>query len=154
MKNSNQNFPIKANFYRHIIDSSANKDKVELGWFSISHNFIPVKNNRRKFYGKWFCISSDGNKIYRQLKLDPTLKYATSNPEIIIDWLGFIILKNYDVDSTTKELQCEIRLANWFERIHANIIHPEQGIRAAYKIALISVVLGFISLFLSIYQML
>jgi hypothetical protein len=150
MKSKNENFPIRRNFSRHISPSNSNKSEPEIGWFSISHNFINEKENRRKMYSKWFCLKSGNNKIYRQLKFDPTLN-STDNPQITIDWQGFIELHGYEVKSDFKEIDCEIRPANSIECIIANFNHPNQGLRAAYQISLLSLFIGVISLLISIF---
>jgi hypothetical protein len=143
-------FLIVANFTRHIYNNETNKNQLELGWFSISHHFIVNKIERRKSYGKWFKIKSNKTKIYRQLKFDPTLKALGDNPEIILDWDGFIKLHDFDIDSNSKEIKCSIERANLFEIILANIKHPDQGLSAAFILGIISLLIGILSLFLSI----
>ncbi len=137
---------ISLEFVRHIEKSDTNHKQLELGWFSISHVFINDKLQRRKSYGKWFKIQSNERIIYRQLKFDPTLKGVGDNPEINLDWDGFIKLHNYDVDSNTREITCQIKKANYVEIIIANLKHPNQGLRAAFQLGIISLILSIISL--------
>jgi len=125
---------------------------IDLGWFSISHKLVHNKKDRRFLYGKWFCIQANGKTIYRLLKFDPTLKSIEGQEQIVIDWLGSIKLNGYDSDSELLPIEYEIRLANWLEIIRANISHPNQGLRAAYKLGFVSLLLGLISLLISIIQ--
>lgn len=145
MSDSNS-FPIVGNFTRHFYNNETSKNQLELGWFSISHHFIENKIERRRSYGKWFKIQSNKRTIYRQLKFDPTLKGAGDNPEINLDWHGFIKLHDYEVDSNAKEITCQIKRANYFEILLANLNHPNQGLRAAFKLGIISLILSIISL--------
>jgi hypothetical protein len=147
MQKSNH-FIISSEFVRHIEKSDTNHKQLELGWFSISHVFIIDKIERRKSYGKWFKIQSNKRTIYRQLKFDPTLKGAGDNPEISLDWDGFIKLHDYDVDSNTREINCQIKRANYIEILFANLKHPNQGLRAAFILGIISLLLSIISLVL------
>jgi hypothetical protein len=139
-------FIISSEFVRHIEKSDTNHKQLELGWFSISHVFISNKIERRKSYGKWFKIQSNKRTIYRQLKFDPTLKGAGDNPEINLDWDGFIKLHDYEVDSNDSKIFCQIQKANYFEILFANLNHPDQGLRAAFKLGIISLILSIISL--------
>ena len=127
-------------------------DENDLGWFSISHNLVKNKNERRSLYGKWFCIKANGIKIYRQLKFNPTLKSIDGQEQIALDWLGSIRLNNYNSENETSVSEYEIRQANWLESIYANIYHPNQSMRAAYKLGIVSLLLGLISLLISIIQ--
>ena len=147
MQKSNH-FIISSEFVRHIEKSDTNHKQLELGWFSISHVFISNKIERRKSYGKWFKIQSNKRTIYRQLKFDPTLKGVGDNPEISLDWDGFIKLHDYDVDSNTREINCQIKRANYIEILFANLKHPNQGLRAAFILGIISLLLSIISLVL------
>lgn len=140
------NFIISANFVRKFDISDTNQKQLELGWFSISHVFISDKIKRRKSYGKWFKIQSDKRIIYRQLKFDPTLKGTGDNPEINLDWDGFIKLHDYEVNSNAKEITCQIKRANYFEILFANLNHPNQGLRAAFELGIISLILSIFSL--------
>jgi hypothetical protein len=144
---------ISADFVRKFDKVDTNQKQLELGWFSISHIFIKDKIERRKSYGKWFKIQSNKRTIYRQLKFDPTLIGSGDDPEINLDWAGFIKLHDYEVDSNAKEITCKIKRANFFEILFANLNHPDQGLRAAYKLGLISLIFGLGSLFISLYQM-
>ncbi len=138
---------ITSEFVRRIEKSDTNHKQLELGWFSISHVFIIDKIERRKSYGKWFKIQSNNRIIYRQLKFDPTLKATGDNPEINLDWDGFIKLHDYEVDSNDNKIFCQIERANYFEILFANLNHPDQGLRAAFKLGIISLILSIISLF-------
>jgi hypothetical protein len=138
----NISFPIETTFER------TNKKDIDLGWFSISHHFIKEKKLRRKYYGKWFCISANGNKIYRLLTFTPNLKYSNGEEEIILDWVGFISLNSFNPELETDKIKIEIRPARWDESIYANIVHPNQTVRAAYRISLVSLILGFLAFFL------
>ena len=133
-------FPIKDKFNRVF------KNDIELGWFSISHHFVSDKYHRRKFYGKWFCISIKGAKVFRLLKFTPNLKFDGDIKEIVIDWQGFVELNTYNADLEDGEMLLTIRPAKWHEKIYANLIHPDQAVRAAYKLGIVSLVLGIISL--------
>jgi hypothetical protein len=144
MQKSNH-FIISSEFVRHIEKSDTNHNQLELGWFSISHVFIIDKIERRKSYGKWFKIQSNKRKIYRQLKFDPTLKGVGDNPEINLDWDGFIKLHDYDVDSNTREINCQIKRANYIEILIANLNHPNQGLRAAFILGVISLLISIIT---------
>jgi hypothetical protein len=137
---------ITSEFVRHIEKSNTNHKQLELGWFSISHLFIDDKTERRKSYGKWFKIQSNNRTIYRLLKFDPTLKCLGDNPEINLDWDGFIKLHDYEVDSNDNKIFCQIERANYFEILFANLNHPDQGLRAAFKLGIISLLLSIISM--------
>ena len=143
---------ISSEFVRNIEKSDTNHKQLELGWFSISHVFIIAKIERRKSYGKWFKIQSNKRIIYRQLKFDPTLKGTGDNPEINLDWDGFIKLHDYEVNSNENKIFCQIERANCFEILFANLNHPNQGFRAAFILGLISLFIGIGSLVISLFQ--
>jgi len=138
------NFYIKRKFVRTI------KSDKELGWFSISHNLVENKKYRRILYGKWFCINANGNYIYRLLEFNPTLKSINGEEEFEIDWLGFIKLNDFNPELELTSFEYEIRLARWYEIIYANLNHPNHIARAAYKLGLVSLILGLVSLLIAI----
>ena len=138
MNDSVSTVPIEREFTR------VQKDDIELGWFSISHNFIIDKNQRRKNYGKWFCIYANGKKIFRLLKFSPNLKYIKGDEQIALDWLGHITLNGFEPDNEKMRLNYLIRPARFYEIIIANINHPNQGLRAAYRLAILSLILSIL----------
>lgn len=143
---------ISADFVRKFDKIDTNHKQLELGWFAISHIFIKDKIERRKSYGKWFKIQSNKRIIYRQLKFDPTLKATGDNSEINLDWDGFIKLHDYEVDSNDNKIFCQIERANYFEILFANLNQPYQGLRAAFVLGLISLIIGVGSLVISLFQ--
>ncbi len=52
----------------------------------------------------------------------------------------------YKLDSNAKEITCQIIRAKYFEILFANLNHPNQGLRAAFKLGIISLILSIISL--------
>jgi len=125
-------------------------DENDFGWFSISHRLVENKYRRRPLYGNWFCKKANGKTIYRQLKFNPTLKSNDGQEQIALDWLGSIKLNNFNSENETSPIKYEIHQANRLESIYANIYHPDQGLRAAYKLGIVSLILGLISLVISL----
>jgi hypothetical protein len=140
-------------------------ESIEAEWFAVSHRIIDrqferdgfekqiVKDKakvfRRNYRGKWFKISSDKGAIYRLLKFNPNLKLVDDKSEMAIDWQGFIELSDFATD-LPESLNLELKPANFFETIIANMKHPDAGVRAAYKLSLF---LGLLSLVISLVQL-
>lgn len=116
-----------------------------LGWFSVSHTLIPDKILRRKIHSKWFVINHKKTNIYRMLSFSPILKHSNED-EIAIDWSGFLDLLDNDPNGEKNIIDLEIRNATFIEVILANLKHPDQGHRAAYKLGFLSLLISLISL--------
>jgi len=152
----------KQTFTRRFDESR--KEYIEDAWFAVSHKIInrQLKNDgyieldienkakkiRRKSHGKWFKISNGNYAIYRLIKFNPHLKCGDEKSDIAIDWQGFIELSDYASD-TPESLNLELKPANFFENIIANMKHPDVAIRTAYRLSLI---LGLLSLLVSVVQ--
>jgi len=133
---------------------SANKEKqpVPTGWFVISSKLEKVTENRRKYRGKWFKIKSEKATIYRVLRYSPQLEGTLKNnqtKEIILDWDGWIELCGFEKDVDIS-LILEIKKAKWWELIRAGRMHPEPSYRLSTNLALLSVILGLLSVLLTI----
>ncbi len=142
------------------------KEDIEGAWFAVSHKIIDrqfqkdgfekqevkdkAKTFRRKYRGKWFKISSDKAAIFRLLKFNPNLKLDDDKSEMVIDWQGVLELSDFATD-LPETLNLELKPANFYEAIIANIKHPDVGVRAAYKLSLY---LGLLSFLISIIQFL
>ena len=139
---------INGRFERISLEAKNSIIDIPMGFFAISHNWIDDKKNRRKLYSKWFKISSNNRSVYRSLKFSANLKGSTKigNGEISIDWGAWLILSDFS-DEIPESLELKIRTANFFDIPRILIFHPNPSEKLAAQIALVSLILGIISLF-------
>lgn len=151
----NRKSVIIGSFSRKPLGELKEKMPVPAGWFVIPYNLMPDKKDRRKYHGKWFTIESDNKKIYRVLRFAANLHGTTNNDEqkdIILDWVGWIDLCGRDEDVEIP-LKLKISKSNlWQKYICAGLNHPEPSYQLSSILALISVILGLLSLFLTIFS--
>lgn len=146
-----KDFAFKAKFARVAPAASAKSVDIPLGWFVVHYNHIPAKADRRIAHGEWFAIKSDKTTIYRMLRFSP--RAVTEKGEtpagIVIDWIGWIDLhdRSEDVDGP---LVLDMRRLFWWERPRAYLNHPDTAIRFSGWLGWISLILGIISLFLTL----
>jgi hypothetical protein len=124
---------------------------VKEGWFLLSYWLLPEADRlTRKYYGRWYKISCAEAHVYRCLRTSPTLASTNEPATMVIDWDAWCRLsQNTTVDE--KALVLSIRPARLIEAMVFGG-HPDPGIRASYQIALFSLVVGIISLIMSLMQ--
>ncbi|RIH66193.1 hypothetical protein D1164_04585 [Mariniphaga sediminis] len=143
---------IKGNFVRKPLGKLPEKIPVPVGWFVIGFNLMKDKNDRREYHGKWFTIKSDHKKIYRVLRFAPNIKGTSSNnndKEILLDWVGWLDLNNRDED-IDEPIKLTITKTGRIKSIFAGLYHPEPSFRLSTVLALISVILGILSVVLAL----
>lgn len=141
---------ISGSFTRVSPAAFAEKIGIPAGWFVISHRWLDEKKTRRLQHGKWFRLSSAENAVYRVLRFSPRLAGAPGKSgEIVIDYEAWLDLfgRTEDVDGP---LSLEIRVARWWELPRLATSHPDPAIRLAGWIALLSLVLGIVSVVLAV----
>lgn len=146
--------PIKSKFRRWTSDYSSKNEGRKMsplrsGWFSISHKFIDMPE-RKKYRGHWFKISSDYGSCFRVLRMDMLIhKDKADNVDFIhIDWDGWLALTP-DQKSKT-DLDLTIKPIKIWDYWRLGSSHPDPAVRIAWVIALISLVLGVISVLLTV----
>lgn len=144
---------IRGTFARQSPASFAEKTGIPMGWFVISHRWMPDKGERRKSHGRWFRIESKFGKTHRVLRFSPNLP-GTPNQEgpagsIVIDWVAWLDLNGYaeDVDGP---LELRIERAEWWRFPVFAVSHPDPTTRLSGRIAVVSLGLGLLSIALAI----
>jgi|688.fasta_scaffold364301_2 hypothetical protein len=131
--------------------SGTDAPNLREGWFIVSHKLLSDTDRQaRKYYGQWHKISCGRARVYRCLRTSPTLASTNEPATMVIDWDAWCRLsQNTTVDE--KALVLSIRPARLIEAMVFGG-HPDPGIRASYQIALFSLVVGIISLIMSLMQ--
>jgi hypothetical protein len=116
------------------------------GWFAVSHNWVQEKSTRRTDHGKWHRIASDSGVVYRILRFSPNLKRDDKREEgdIVIDWMGWMDLSGR-VEDVDQPLSLKVRRAHWWELPRCGLTHPDPSYRLSAALALLSAVLGIVS---------
>jgi hypothetical protein len=142
---------MKGTFTRISPAAFAEKIGIPEGWFVISHRWLPQTSARRHAHGRWYQIKSSHCTVFRVLRFSPNLKGAPGQPtgEIVIDWGAWLDLHDRaeDVD---KEIELEFAPANWCHWPRLAVSHPDPSIRLAGYIAVVSLLLGIVSLVISL----
>jgi hypothetical protein len=122
----------------------ANAD-LQRGWIVVSHDHVPAKAERRKLYGRWVAIKSDQRTIYRIIRFSPTVP----RDSVVIDWGGWIDLQP-DADDLEKSLHLRISTVKWYQAIRIPFVHVDNAVRISAYLGGISIILGIISLIISL----
>lgn len=127
------------------------KIALPVGWFVVRFDQIQDKAARRNSHGKWFSIKSDRRTIYRMLRFSVNLKGTTpnGNPEIVLDWAGWIDLYDRD-ENVDAPLHLTISRVSWWKRPWVYLKHPDPAVRLSSYLGWASVILGAISIGLTI----
>lgn len=157
-ENRTSNFAI-ASDHPFVLGFLPNGHSIEPGWFAVNHALTSDdKRLRRRSYGKYWIISSEHGSVIRSFRCSPNLhKTLTlddsgeSVSEIAVDWKAWIIL----TDGMCGENQSSpVRLIfTSLPRYKLPVAwanHPSNEIRAAIYLAYLSIVLGLLSLSISI----
>ncbi len=153
IKNMGKPNDIFGTFVRKPLGALDEKTPVPIGWFALPFNLMKTKEDRRKNHGKWFTIESKNKKIYRVLRFAPHLHGTVNNKEqkdIVLDWVGWIDLCGRD-EEVDISLDLKISKTRIWEVLFAGLMHPEPSYRLSTLLALLSVILGLLSLFLAIF---
>ncbi len=122
-------------------------DRVELpaGWTVLRHDHLPEKLQRRATHGKWVAIESGQNRIFR------ILRYSVNLPkrDIVLDWAGWIDLQGRNA-KIYNSIPLKIRSPKILEYPIIPFRHVDPGYRMSAWLGLLSVVLGSLSLILSL----
>lgn len=152
-------WPLDREFKRVI------NENLPLGWFTISWHLIEGRKERINDHGKWFKISlfeggGKGNTIYRLCRFDGSLAAGVSrDPEILLDYLGWVALKGGDPTKGNKtngeeRLRLRIEKVGLLESLcsYRKIVatYPDPSYRLANNIALIALFLGVVSLVITV----
>lgn len=143
-----------ADFRRIAPTSFGEKVGIPLGWVVVNHGHIPDKADRRQVHGEWFEIKSVHAKIYRMLRFSPRLaKGSAGEPgSIVLDWVGWIDLhdRGEDVDGS---ISLTLSPVPWWGRPWAYLKHPDPAVRLSGWLGWLSVILGALSLVLTVYTL-
>lgn len=144
---------IRGTFARLSPAAFAEKLGIPLGWFVISHRWMAERQTRRLLHGKWFKISSATGSVYRVLRFSANLAGTPGKAgEIVIDYDAWLDLFGR-VENVGGPLELEIRRARWWESLRLATSHPDPAFRLASWIAVLSLVLGLISLVLGVWSL-
>lgn len=129
----------------------AEKASIPLGWMVISSRCVSSKSERRRTHGKWFRIESAHGTSYRVLRFSPNLAApAADHPgKLVLDWPAWLELNGY-ADDVSTPLQLTITKASLWHLPQVAASHPDPTVRISSELALISVVLGILSIILAI----
>jgi len=132
----------------------AEKVGIPLGWFVISFRYMPEKWERRLQHGKWFKLSTREGSVYRILRFSERLEGGPGEKgQIVIDYPGWLELLGY-AENTKVQAKISIARARWWEICRLAVAHPDPSVRLAGQIALLSFVLGVVSLVLGVLPLL
>ncbi|HVZ17141.1 MAG TPA: hypothetical protein VG897_08490 [Terriglobales bacterium] len=141
---------IVSSFTRVSPAAFAEKVGIPLGWFVISHRHMPVKSRRRVAHGRWYRISCEGYSIFRILRFSPNLKFSQADEnELVVDWVGWLDLHGR-ADDVDGPLTLKIEPLPLILTPLMTVKHPDPIYRLMGWLALISVGLGLLSIFLSL----
>jgi hypothetical protein len=150
----NQSTIINGIFERKHLGTLHEKMPVPTGWFVLPFNLMPKKDDRRYYHGQWFTIKSEHKKIYRVLRFAPKLHGSLkddNHKEILLDWVGWIDLCGKDEEVEIPLILRITKSTLWERLICAGLNHPEPTYRISSKLALISVILGLLSVILAVF---
>jgi hypothetical protein len=122
-------------------------ERVELpsGWMVLRHSHVKGKGLRRETHGHWVAVICEGRTIYR------VLRYSIDLPKtkIVLDWAGWIDLQGRIADAPDK-LSLVVREPHLLERVVIPFKHIDPGFRMAAWMASISLLLGALSVAISL----
>jgi hypothetical protein len=127
------------------------KIALPLGWFVVRFDRMANKSERRESHGKWFSIKSDRRTIYRMLRFSVNLKGSTlnGNPEIVLDWAGWIDLYDRD-ENVDGPLRLTITRVRWWRLPWVYLQHPDPAVRLSSYLGWSSISLGILSIILTV----
>ncbi|MDE2335848.1 MAG: hypothetical protein KGL10_00895 [Alphaproteobacteria bacterium] len=142
---------IKSQFTRVSPAKFAETIGIPMGWFVISHRWMPDKKQRRLSHACWFKIKSAHGEIYRILRFSANLPGSPSleQGDIVLDWLGWIDLFDR-AEEVEGPIELEISEAKWWNWQTLAVSHPDPSMKLAARIALLSFWLGILSFILSV----
>lgn len=144
---------LSATFTRKSPAEFAQKIGLPVGWFVLPHRLIESMAERRRLHGKWCKLKSENGTAYRVIRFSPRLKGTNrgDGADIVLDWLAWIDLNDRD-ENVESPLRISIAEARWYEYPWLAVSHPEPSYRLASWIALVSLMLGGISVALGIWS--
>lgn len=126
----------------------AEKIGIPLGWCVISHRYMPDRSERRNAHGRWFKLSTDKGCAYRVLRFSANLDGAVGKEGVLVlDWPGWLDL-NGRTENLEETLEVTITKARWCQYPALAVAHPDPAIRWGSWMAIISLGLGLLSIFL------
>ena len=123
-----------------------------LGWFVVRYSWVAEMSIRRKSHGNWYAITSDRNQtIYRMMRYSIDLKanIADKTGEIVLDWVGWIDLYDRE-EKVDGPLRLIIKPVPWWKLPRVFLRHPDPAIRLSSYLGWGSILLGALSLGLTI----
>lgn len=144
-------YAFESKFQRTSPASFTEKVGIPLGWIVVHYGHIPNKADRRKAHGEWFELKSDRGTIYRMLRFSPQVHKGSKvrTAKIVIDWIGWIDLHNRD-EEVAGAITLKLRRVSWWKRPWVYLKHPDPAVRLSGWLGWISVILGAISVALTI----
>jgi hypothetical protein len=142
---------VKGTFSRMSPAAFAQKVGIPPGWCVIAYRWVPTKVERRRATGHWFKLVSSGGSTYRILRFSANLKGGPDSPisDIVLDWSAWLELNGY-ADDLNKPVELKITRPRWWEMHRLADEHPDPIYRMAARLAVLSVVLGTVSLVLTV----
>jgi len=157
-----RHFSVQRCFQRKSPTSFYSSGEGRLGWFIISSRLVEGRRRRRLTHGTICRLRTAQGSIYRVVRYSPNIggssaKTETSGSgypktatcEIVLDWLGWIELDGRK-DDVSRNLIIEIDTIPTFMKLFYVFKHPEPAIVLGGYLGLISVFLGFSSIFISL----
>ena len=144
---------MQGQFTRVSPASFADRVEVPLGWFVISHRWMPDKKERRQGHGKWYRLSTANGSVYRVLRFSVNLEGTPDKGgQIVLDWPAWLDLHGRE-ENVDGSLTISIIRARWYEYPGLAISHPDPAIRWGSWIAVLSLALGVISVILAVWAL-
>lgn len=123
---------------------------VPLGWVVLPARAIINAPDRRRLHGQWVVIKSKHQTIFRIVAFNGGLEILDlqeSAAQLVIDWMGWVELHDYDGD-TNAPLDLTIEKAHIWQIMSGYLRHADPAYRlsswATVLTTLISVVIGYI----------
>jgi len=130
------------------------KVEIPVGWFVISHRWMPEKVGRRLLHGRWSKIKSPNGEIFRILRFSTNLEGSPSqgSGQIVLDRVGWLDLQGR-AENVDIPIQLEFIQARWWQFPKLAVAHPDPTIRLSGRLGLWSVFLGALSIILAIWAL-
>jgi hypothetical protein len=146
-----KNYTFEAEFERTSPASFTEKVGIPLGWIVVHYGHIPDKVDRRKAHGEWFELKSERGTVYRMLRFSPQVVKGGQGrtAKIVIDWIGWIDLHNREED-VSGSINLRLRRVSWWKRPVVYLRHPDPAVRLSGWLGWLSVLLGTVSLVMTI----
>ena len=142
-------------FVRQSPSQFAQKTGIPMGWFVLPHRLVPDIRQRRRLHGSWCTIKSDKGAVYRILRFSPRLKGGKvgGDSEVVLDWAAWIELNGRD-EAADMPMELTVSKARFYQYPFLALRHQDPSYRLASGIAMVSLLLGAVSVALGVWSVL